>query len=209
MRYFCHNECLNGEHEKKFHMIRKIPYLLILLLIGCSSPSPQQPAAKTKAPKKHKPAAARPVSSPWAIKSYPIAKSDQPARKYVSFETDGKFSNGTISDGYANAAVIVDKVNAGILLRQFKKSNPAEKFTGPVKIRMKNSAGNELELTSSRGWNKSGGILIERNNNDYSQFRIFMLQSEGVINVEITDNSSSVYSFAMDATGFSDAFGQI
>jgi hypothetical protein len=196
-------------NKQVFNMTKLIPLLMILLVTACSSPNPQPPATKTKAPKKHKPAVARPVPSPWTIKSYPGGQGDQPARKYVSFETDGKFSNGTVSDGYANASVIVDKINAGILLRQSKKSNPAEKFTGPVKIRMKNSAGTELELTSSRGWNKSGGILIERNNNDYSQFRIFMLQSEGIIDVEITDNASSVYRFAIDATGFGDSFGQI
>jgi len=64
-------------------------------------------------------------------------------------------------------------------------------------------------MTSSRGWNKSGGILIERNNNDYSQFRIFLLQSDGVINVEIRDDSSRVYHFDINATGFIDAFSQI
>jgi len=100
-------------------------------------------------------------------------------------------------------------VNAGILLHKLKKSNPSEKFSGPVNIRIKNSAGDELELTSSRAWNKSGGILIERNNNDYSRFRIFMLQSEGIINFEIRDDSASVYNFEINGTGFSDAFSQI
>jgi hypothetical protein len=51
--------------------------------------------------------------------------------------------------------------------------------------------------------------LIERINNDYSQFRIFMLQSEGVINVEIRDVSSSVYHFYIKAAGFADAFSLI
>jgi hypothetical protein len=124
-------------------------------------------------------------------------------------ETDGSFSNSTLSNDYLKVDIIVDKVNAGILLHQKKKSSPAEKFTGLVHIRMKNAAGNDLEITSSRGWNKSGGILIERNNNDYSQFRIFMLQSDGLINVEIRDDFSSVYNFDINATGFADAFSQI
>jgi hypothetical protein len=141
--------------------------------------------------------------------TYPGKQGEQPARKYVKLETDGNFSNSTVSDDYLNADIIVDKVNAGILLHKSKKSNPSEKFTGPVHITMKNSAGNELKMTSSRGWNKSGGILIERNNNDYSQFRIFMLQSEGVINVEILGDSSSVYHFDINAAGFTEAFSQI
>jgi hypothetical protein len=114
-----------------------------------------------------------------------------------------------VSKVYLNADIIVDKVNAGILLHKSKKTNPSEKFNGPVHITMKNSGGDELKLTSSRAWNKSGGILIERNNNDYSNFRIFMLQSDGVINVEILDDSSSVYNFDINAAGFGDAFSQI
>ena len=141
--------------------------------------------------------------------TYPGSKGDQTTRKYVKCETDGNFSNSTVSNDYLNADIIVDKVNAGILLHKSKKSNPSEKFTGRVYITMINSAGNELKLTSSRGWNKSGGILIERNNNDYSQFRIFMLQSDGVINVEILDDSSCVYHFDINAAGFGDAFSQI
>jgi hypothetical protein len=105
--------------------------------------------------------------------------------------------------------ILLNKENAGILLHRSKKTNPAEKFTGQVLIKMKNPAGDEIELTSSRGWNKAGGILIEQNNNDYSRFRIFMLQNEGVINVEIQGDSSSVYHFDINAYGFGDALSQI
>lgn len=183
--------------------------VLFLFLISCSSPSPPANTVKPKSHSKNKSAAARPLPSSWSIMKYPGAHGDQAARKYVKCETDGKFSNSTVSNEYLNAVIIVDKINAGILLHQSKKSNPARKFAGLVHIKMKNPAGNELDITSSRAWNKSGGILIERNNNDYSQFRIFMLQSDGVINVEVRDDSSSVYHFEINAFGFSDAFSQI
>jgi len=140
--------------------------------------------------------------------SYPGVQGDTTSKKYVKAEADGSFSNSTSPDNYLNAVVIVDKANAGILLHQFKKSNPVEKFSGPVHINMKNSAGGVLEMTSSKGWNKSGGIKIERNNNDYSRFRIFILQSESIINVEIRD-SSLIYHFDINPAGFSNAFGQI
>ena len=164
---------------------------------------------KPKSRSKHKSAAPKPLPGAWKILTYPGAQGNQPTRKYLKLETDGNFSNSIVSDNYLNADIIVDKVNAGILLHKSKKTNPSEKFSGPVHITMKNSAGNELEMTSSRGWNKSGGILIERNNNDYSKFRIFMLQSDSVINVEIRGDSSSVYHFDINAAGFADAFSQI
>jgi len=190
-------------------MINKILPVLLIFMVSCSSPNPPANPVKPKNPSKHKPAAAKPSANPWKVLSYPGKQGEKEARKFVKLETDGNFSNSAVSNDYLNADIIVDKVNAGILLHQSKKSNPAQKFTGPVQIKMKNPAGNELELTSSRPWNKSGGILIERNNNDYSQFRIFMLQSEGLINVEISDDSSSVYHFEINAAGFGDAFSQI
>jgi hypothetical protein len=190
-------------------MIKKFLLPLLLILISCSSPHPPANTVKAKSHSKNKSAAPNPLAGTWKIMTYPVAQGGQTARKYLTCETNGSFSNSTASSDYVNAVILVDKVNAGILLHKSKKSNPSEKFTGPVHITMKNSAGNELELTSSRGWNKSGGILIERNNNDYSQFRIFMLQSDGAINVEILDDSASVYRFDINAAGFADAFSQI
>jgi hypothetical protein len=190
-------------------MINKFLLPLLFIMISCSSPNPPADPVKSKSRSKHKSAAPKPLTGAWKVLTYPGAQGEQAPRKYVKLETDGKFSNSTASNGYLNADIIVDKVNAGILLHKSKKTSPSEKFTGPVQIKMKNSAGNELEMTSSRGWNKSGGILIEQNNNDYSRFRIFMLQSEGLINVEIRDDSSSVYHFDINGAGFSDAFSQI
>jgi hypothetical protein len=190
-------------------MIRKILFPLFLFLVSCNAPNPTTNTVKTKSHSKPKVVAPKTSPSPWVVKAYVDANGEPTARKYVRLDTDGTFSSSTVSNDYLHAVFLVNKDNAGILLHQSKKSNPAEKFTGLVRIKMKNSSGKELDLTSSRGWNKSGGILIEQNNNDYSQFRIFILQSEGVINVEINGDSSSVYHFDINAAGFSEAFSQI
>lgn len=190
-------------------MINKILPALLIFLVSCSSPKPPVSPAIPKSHSKNKSAAANPAPVRWNIMTYPGSQIENQPRKYVKYETDGNFSSPTEKNSYLNAVIIVDKVDAGILLHESKKSSPAEKFNGPVHISMKNSKGNALELTSSRAWNKSGGIKIERNNNDYSQFRIFILQSEGVINVEVSNDSSSVYHFDLSTAGFAEAFSQI
>jgi invasion protein IalB len=48
--------------------------------------------------------------------------------------------------------------------------------------------------------------MLERNNNDYSRFRIFLLENTGNVNMEITDPQSGKYSFSFSLDGFSDAF---
>jgi hypothetical protein len=190
-------------------MIRKLLFPLLLILVSCNAPTPPANNAKVKTPSKPKAVTSKPSLSPWVVKTYVDANGVPSSRKYVRLDADGTFSDLTVSNNYLHTVFLVNKENAGILLHQFKKSNPAEKFTGMARIKMKNASGKELEMTSSRGWNKSGGILIEQNNNDYSQFRIFILQSEGVINVEILGDSSSVYHFDINAAGFADAFSQI
>jgi len=190
-------------------MIRKILFPFFLFLVSCNAPNPPANNAKTRSHSKPKMVTPKPSPSPWNVKTYVDANGEPTARKYLRLDADGTFSNSAASNNYLHADFLVNKENAGILLHQFKKSNPAEKITGLVRIKMRNSSGEELEMTSSRGWNKSGGILIEQNNNDYSQFRIFMLKSEGVINVEIRDESTSVYYFDLNTTGFSDALSQL
>jgi hypothetical protein len=190
-------------------MIERLIFLLFLFLLSCNDYPPPANNVKPKSHSKPGPVVPAPEKSPWVIKTYVDANGETTDRNYVRLDADGTFSNSALSNDYLHAVILVNKNNAGILLHQSKRSNPAEKFTGPVRIKMKNSAGRELELTSSRSWNKSGGIMIEQNNNNYSQFRIFLLQSEGVINVEIQGDSSSVYNFDIKATGFSDALGRI
>jgi len=191
-------------------MLKKIlPPLFFLFMFSCNTPTPPVNTVKTKAPVKHKTIASKPAPGYWNVMTYPVADSSQAVKKYVKTEADGSFTNSTSANNYLDAVFIVDKANAGILLHLYKKTNPAAKLTGSVNIKMKDSAGNMLEITSSRGWNKSGGISIERNNNDYSRLRIFLLQSQGVINVAIRDDASSVYNFDINMSGFGDAFGKI
>jgi len=190
-------------------MIKKILPLLLIALFSCSSPKPPVNNVKPKSTTKNKSAAPKASPGKWDITTYSGSQGETSSRKYLKFDTNGSFSNTTVKNDYLNAVIIIDKINAGILLHQSKKSSPAEKFNGPVHITLKNRTGNQLELTSSRSWNKSGGIMIERNNNDYSQFRIFMLQNDGVIDVEIHDDASSEYHFEITAAGFTEAFSQI
>jgi len=94
-------------------------------------------------------------------------------------------------------------------LHKQKKPSPVETFQGPVLIKMTNSSGQELQMTSSRSWNSSGGILIERNNNYYSQFRIFLLQSKGTVAVEIKNSGTKIYNFSINTDSFSDTFTKL
>ena len=190
-------------------MIKKILFPLFLFMVSCNAPNPPANDIKPKPIAKPKAVAPKPMPGPWIVKTYVDSNGEPTGRKYVRLDADGTFSNSTVSDKYLHAVFLVNKENAGKLLHPLKKSNSVEKFTGPARIKMKNSSGKELEMTSSRGWNKSGGILIEQNNNDYSQFRIYILQSEGLINVEIRGDSSSVYHFDINATGFGDALSQL
>ena len=190
-------------------MIKKILFPLIFFVVSCNAPGPPVNNEKPISPSKPKTIAPKPMPNPWIVKTYVDANGEPTGRKYVRFDADGTFSDSTAVKKYLHAVFMVNKDNAGILLHRYKKSNPAEKFTGMAHIKMKNSSGEELEMTSSRGWNSSGGILIAQNNNDYSRFRIFTLQSEGLINVEIRDDASSVYYFDINAYGFGDALSKI
>ena len=190
-------------------MIRKIIIPLFLIMISCNSPVPPADTAKPEPASKPGPVKPEPKPNPWIIGNYVDAGGEPTNRKYARLDATGTFSDLTLSDANLHVVILLNKGNAGILLHELKKSNPAEKFTGQVLIKMKNPDGDEIELTSSRGWNKAGGILIEQNNNDYSRFRIFMLQSSGVINAEVYGDSSSVYRFDINAAGFGDALSQI
>jgi hypothetical protein len=198
------------QQNQKINLMKKILLPLLIFFAGCTnSPVPQNTATKADSHVKNKKTAPRTMVNPWTVNTYAAKSGESAKRKYVRFDADGNFSNAELSKGYLYAVIYVDKVNAGIFLHESGKTSPAKKFSGPVRITMTNSAGEVLKMTSTRGWNKSMGILIERNNSDYSQFRIFLLQASGVINVEIQDNDSSVYHFDINADGFGKAFSHI
>jgi hypothetical protein len=191
-------------------MFKRLIFLFLVVLTGCGNPhAPKETNVKTTAPVKSKAPAVKQTANPWTTSSHAPKEGETERRKFVRFVTDGVFSDSTNNNNYLYAEVIVNTANAGILLRELKKSSPAEMFSEPVRIKMTNSLGQELQMTSTRRWNSSGGIMLERNNNDYSQFRIFLMQSKGSVTVEIRDSGTKTYYFNMNADGFSDSFTKL
>lgn len=189
-------------------MLKRSVFLFLAIIAGCSNPPPPETPVKTE-PVKPRPAVVKPAPNPWAINSYAPKEGETEGRKFVRYGTDGEFMDSSGKTSYLYAEVIVNKANAGIFLRELKKSNPPQLFSEAVQIKMMNTAGEELLMTSTRRWNSSGGILIERNNNDYSRFRIFMLQSKGLIKVEVVADGNKTYNFNINVDGFSDSFTKI
>jgi hypothetical protein len=188
-------------------MLKRVVFLLLVILTGCSNPPP--PKETTKAVTKHKTIAAKPAPGNWIINSFPAKNGESEGRKYVKFEGEGNFSDSTQGKKALFVEFFVDKKNAGIFLHKLKKNNHAEKFNEPVQVRIADSSGRELRMTSSRPWNSAGGIMIESNNNDYSQLRIFLLQSTGSVMLEVQDAQKTTYQFSMNLDGFSDNFSKL
>ncbi len=188
-------------------MFKRLIFLSVIILAGCSNPpAPKPKSAMNNSHVKRKTSTVKPSDNPWTINSFAPKEGEKEGKKFVRFATEGTFSDSTSTDSYLFAEVLINKASAGFFLHEFKKSNPAVKFSDHIRIKMTNSSGEELQMTSTRAWNKSGGILIEKNNNDYSQFRIFLLQSTGNIGVEIRDQGSTIYHFNINTDGFSDSF---
>jgi hypothetical protein len=191
-------------------MLKRGTFLFLAILAGCSNPpAPKEINARTSSPVKSKASTTKTVANPWTISSFAPKEGETEGRKFVRFVTDCDFSDSTQKKGDLYAEVIVNKESAGILLHELKKSSTVQKFSVPVHIKMTNSSGQELQMNSTRRWNSSGGILIEKNNNDYSQFRIFLLQNKGTVTIEIKDSGGKIYHFSINAAGFSDSFTKL
>jgi len=190
-------------------MFKRLTFLFLVILAGCSNPPAPEKAVTNNAPAKPKTTTVKPVANPWTVNSFAPKEGETEGTKFVRFVTEGVFSDSTKNNNYLYAEVLVNKTSAGIFLRPLNKSNPAEKFSDPVQIKMTSSEGMELQMTSTRRWNSSGGILIEKNNNDYSQFRIFLLQNKGKVSVEVKDSGTKIYNFSINTDGFSDSFTKL
>ena len=191
-------------------MLKRLIFLFLVILAGCSNPpAPKEKPVTNNSKAKPGASTVKPVANPWTISSFAPKEGETEGRKFVRFVTEGVFSDSIKNNNYLYAEVLVNKASAGIFLHELKKSSPAEKFSEPVQIKMTNSEGQELQMNSTRKWNSSGGILIEKNNNDYSQFRIFLLQSKGPVTIEIKDSGTKIYHFSINADGFSDSFPKL
>jgi hypothetical protein len=189
-------------------MLKRSLFLVFLVLTACNPPAPKE-NVKSVPPSKPAVPAVKAAANYWPLSSYALKQGETERRKYVSFATEGYFSDTAQNRKYLYAELLIDKKHAGIFLHKLKKSAAMEKFSNPVRIKMTNSSGQELQLTSSLSWNNSGGILIERNNNDYSQLRIFLLQSTGTVKTEIADSGATTYSFVIYLDGFKDSFSKL
>jgi hypothetical protein len=189
-------------------MLKRLVFLTMLIITGCSNPpAPKDVNLKPAAPSKSKP-----VSKPanlWTTGSFASKDGDSEGKKFVTISSEGDFSDSLKSNNKLFAEVLVKKTNAGIFLHELKKTNAAVKFSDPVQIKMTNSEGTEILMNSTRGWNSSGGIMIEGNSGDYMQFRVFMLQSKGSIPVEIKGSGTKIYHFTINADGFIDSFTKL
>jgi len=191
-------------------MFKRSIFLFFVILAGCSNPpAPKEIPVRTDSPVRSKAPINKSAPNPWTISSFAPKEGETEGIKFVRVVTEGVFSDSTKNNNYLYAEVLVNLTSAGIFLHELKKSNPAEKFSEPVQIKMTNASGQELHMTSTRRWNSSGGILIEKNNNDYSQFRIFLLQNKGIITLEIKDSGNKIYNFSINNDGFSDSFTRL
>jgi len=184
--------------------------LFPLIFAGCNNqPVPKETKVETEVAVKPETPAPRPAASNWSTGSFPVKEGETEARNFVKCSAEGVFTDPNHTNSYLYAEFLIDKIHAGIFLHKLKKTNPQEKLSEPVQIKMTTPSGEELQMTSTRRWNSSGGIMIERNNNDYSSLRIFLLQNTGIVTVEIRESDSDVYYFGLNLAGFSDAFSKL
>jgi hypothetical protein len=191
-------------------MLKRGIFLFLVILAGCGNPSaPKEINGSTSSHVRSKAPAIKTAANSWTISSFAPKEGEKEGRKFIRFVSEGDFSIPNQNSNYLYAEVIFNKESAGILLHEQKKSSPVEKYSEPVYIKMKNSSGQEIQMISTRRWNSSGGILIEQNNNDYSQFRIFLLQNKGPVTIEIKVSDAKIYHFSINADGFSDSFNKL
>lgn len=127
--------------------------------------------------------------------------------EYILTSVEGDFSNTAThrSDLFVN--IIVTNRNVGILLYEYSKDRPAVKFIGSGSIMLRNSINERVTVETVREWGQSGGLLVGGIHS--SNFKRFIENSEGEIQVVIQDNYSSIYRFSIDATGFEEEYEKL
>jgi hypothetical protein len=155
------------------------------------------------------------MNRPWKSGMFADQFGDPTGEYYIKTEIEGVFKNSATSGSPLYVEVLLKKDAAGIFLHEYDRSRPAEKLIGGAQIQMKNLANQRLIINTSSDWNQSGGILIDDYIGEYAQiydfskFRSLIQKSEGLIKVVIFDDYSSVYSFSINADGFTEEFKKL
>jgi hypothetical protein len=156
------------------------------------------------------------LSNAWIVGTFIDEYGESTDKRFIKTGVVGHFSNSATSNGYLFAEVLLHKEAAGIFLHEYEMTNPAEKFIGTARIKMKNSLGKELEIFTGSEWSQEGGLLIANftavegaEDYDFSNFRKFIKRSEGEIKVVIYDKYSSTYRFNLSAGGFNEAYNSL
>ena len=136
----------------------------------------------------------------WSIGSFIDEFGESNGGKYVQTITYGTFSNSATSNEYLMVKISLTTKNAGLFLHEYDDNQPAQKFIGTGKIRLKNEEGKDLTVYSFSEWNPQGGLLIEGDN--FKKLRDFLLSSNGKIKAVVYDDYSSVYNFSIDLSSF-------
>lgn len=143
----------------------------------------------------------------WTVDSFVDEFGESEGDKYVQTTTNGSFSNSATSNSYLMVKLLVTRKNAGIFLHEYRDNEPAQKFIGTGKIRLKNQEGKDVTVYSFSAWGQEGGLLIDGDN--YKKFKDFILNSTGTIKAVIYDDYSSVYNLSFDVSGFSNHYNEL
>lgn len=143
----------------------------------------------------------------WTTGSFVDEFGESGNDKYIQTAAYGSFSNSATANSYLMVKIFITTKNAGIFLHEYRENEPAQKFIGTGKIRLKNSEGKDITLYSFSEWNQEGGLLIDGDN--YKKLKEFILNSKGTIKAVVYDDYSSVYNFAFDISGFSDHYNEL
>ena len=146
----------------------------------------------------------------WEIGTFVDDFGDPTDRKFIKHFSVGDYSNSAVIGRTLCAKIYVTKTAIGIILIE-DCSRPYEKFIGCGTIKLKNSEGQRLELTSCREWSHEGGLHLSDSKSypDYTKFKKFIMKSKDDIRVVITDRYSSTYKFSFSANGFNKQFAAI